>query len=318
MIFTHDPSASPNDNFFHTPRDFKCPITAARNMTTRNIRGFNVPFQPTRRNFANIWTEYEPNKRVLLPNGWRRENRLPLRCAIVWDKDVPVAMRDGTILRVDIFRPASKETERLPALVPWSPYGKTGSGLLMTKEYPYIGVPGSQTSGLEKFEAPDPADWCARGYAVVQADARGTFNSEGDMYQFGTQVRWLFNLLSISANAYNIEGSPRRIRPYRVDCSSIMEQRKCCHHGKLMAWHHAMVGEWPPSCQCNDVLTFSKVHCCREATSSEGYRPLGRCWRLLSPNFVSRWNPESCFLGQAFDHHARYVLVAMMDSHVRA
>lgn len=74
-------------------------------------------------------------------------------------------------------------------VVPWSPYDKTGSGLLLTKEYPYIGVPASHTSGLEKFEAPDPADWCPRGYAVVLADARGTFNSEGDMYQFGTQVR---------------------------------------------------------------------------------------------------------------------------------
>lgn len=87
-------------------------------MTTRNIKGFNVPFQPTRRNLANMWTEYVPNKRVILPNGWRRENRLLLRCAIVWDKDVPVAMRDGTILRVDIFRPASKKAERLPSLVP--------------------------------------------------------------------------------------------------------------------------------------------------------------------------------------------------------
>lgn len=111
-------------------------------------------------------------------------------------------MRDGTKLCVDIFRPASKENERLPALVPWSPYGKTGSGLLLTKEYPYIGVPGSQTSGLEKFEAPDPADWCARGYAVVQADARGTFNSEGDMYQFGTQVRCPPHLLGIVVAAY--------------------------------------------------------------------------------------------------------------------
>lgn len=157
-------------------------------MTTHNIKGFNVPFQPTKRNFANMWTDYEPNKRVILPRGWRRENRLPLRCALIWDKDVQVEMRDGTKLCVDIFRPASGEQYRLPALVPWSPYGKTGSGLLLTKEYPYIGVPGSQTSGLEKFEAPDPAEWCARDYAVVQADARGTFNSEGDMYQFGTQV----------------------------------------------------------------------------------------------------------------------------------
>ena len=185
-----------------TLQDSEYFISLVPAMTTRNIKGFNVPFQPTRRNFANIWTDYEPNKRVLLPTGWRRENRLPLRCAIIWDKDVPVVMRDGIQLRVDIFRPASKENERLPALVPWSPYGKTGSGLLLTKEYPYIGVPGSQTSGLEKFEAPDPADWCARGYAVVQADARGTFNSEGDMYQFGTQVRHPSQILGIVVDAH--------------------------------------------------------------------------------------------------------------------
>lgn len=245
-------------------------------MTTRNIKGFNVPFQPTRRNFANMWAEYEPNKRVLLPNGWRRENRLPLRCAIVWDKDVPVAMRDGTILRVDIFRPASKEAERLPALVPWSPYGKTGSGLLMTKEYPYIGVPGSQTSGLEKFEAPDPADWCARGYAVVQADARGTFNSEGDMYQFGTQVRLHSKHLNISTDTDNAEGSPRWVRSHRMDCRSVLEQRECRHCGKLVARHHAMVGDQLLACRSNNPLTLLKVHCCREASSSEGYRSVGR------------------------------------------
>jgi predicted acyl esterase len=51
-----------------------------------------------------------------------------------------------------------------------------------TKQYAYFGVPPTQTSGLEKFEALDPADWCARGYVVMQADARGCFNSEGDMH----------------------------------------------------------------------------------------------------------------------------------------
>jgi hypothetical protein len=111
-------------------------------MTTHKIKGFEVPFLPSRRVFANQWTEYEPNKRVLLPKGWRQGfSRLPLREAIVWDKDVPVEMRDGKILRVDIFRSASREHERLPALVPWSPYGKTGTGLLQTKEYAYVGVP---------------------------------------------------------------------------------------------------------------------------------------------------------------------------------
>ena len=159
-------------------------------MTTHKIRGFDIPFIPTRRQFDSVWTDYEPNKRVNLPRGWRREGRLRLREAITLDKDVPVEMRDKAKLCVDILRPTSRENERLPALVAWSPYGKTGTGALLTKNFTYIAVPASHTSGLEKFEAPDPAEWCPRGYALVQPDARGTFNSEGDLHIFGTQVRY--------------------------------------------------------------------------------------------------------------------------------
>jgi len=158
-------------------------------MVTHQIQGFDVPFLPSLRNFGNTWTEYEPGKRVVLPRGWKREGRRPLPEPIVWLKDVAVELRDGIKIRADIFLPASKENERLPALVPWSPYGKTGSGVIFSHEFTYISVPAPETSGLEKFEAPDPAEWCPRGYALVQADARGTFNSEGDMHIFGTQVR---------------------------------------------------------------------------------------------------------------------------------
>jgi uncharacterized protein len=51
-----------------------------------------------------------------------------------------------------------------------------------------IGIPLAATSGLEKWEAPDPAEWIQRGYAVVNIDARGTFNSEGDFFVYGTQA----------------------------------------------------------------------------------------------------------------------------------
>ena len=45
----------------------------------------------------------------------------------------------------------------------------------------HIGIPFNWLSDYEKFEAPDPADWTARGYAVVNIDARGSWDSEGDM-----------------------------------------------------------------------------------------------------------------------------------------
>jgi uncharacterized protein len=45
----------------------------------------------------------------------------------------------------------------------------------------HIGIPFDWLSDYEKFEAPDPADWTARGYAVVNIDARGSWDSEGDL-----------------------------------------------------------------------------------------------------------------------------------------
>lgn len=51
---------------------------------------------------------------------------------------------------------------------------------------PYrVGVPKSRQSGLEKFEGPDPNEWCGRGYAILDPNARGSFDSEGDLYFFG-------------------------------------------------------------------------------------------------------------------------------------
>ena len=50
------------------------------------------------------------------------------------------------------------------------------------------GVPRDATSDLEKFEALDPAEWCPRGYAIVNVDSRGVFDSGGNMFMLGTQV----------------------------------------------------------------------------------------------------------------------------------
>jgi predicted acyl esterase len=54
---------------------------------------------------------------------------------------------------------------------------------------PYrCGVALERTSGYEKFEGPDPAEWVERGYAIINPDARGAGFSEGDIALWGEQV----------------------------------------------------------------------------------------------------------------------------------
>ena len=66
-------------------------------------------------------------------------------------------------------------------LVAWSPYGKgQGTSVSVMGVFGLVGLPNSAVSGLEKFEGPDPAFWCARGYAICNPDIRGVVDSEGD------------------------------------------------------------------------------------------------------------------------------------------
>ena len=110
----------------------------------------------------------------------------PLICDIVLDQDVAVKLRDGVVIYVDIFRPSDQATH-LPAIVGWGPYGKQG-GVMQFNDLPFRGgIPVESLSGLEMFEGPDPGYWCALGYAVVNADARGVFSSGGDIQCWGVQ-----------------------------------------------------------------------------------------------------------------------------------
>lgn len=102
---------------------------------------------------------------------------------IICEQDVPVTMRDGIKIFVDIYR---KEGEiNIPCLISWSPFGKRpGDGM---SEWQIMGVPPGTVSGMSKFESPDPGYWCHQGYAVANIDPRGIGHSEGDYNMFGTQ-----------------------------------------------------------------------------------------------------------------------------------
>ena len=132
---------------------------------------------------------FAPGQTILQPGHVRSEGFCAFSVETIFDRDVAITMRDGALLYTDIFRPTSSNKDPIPAMLPWSPYGKTGTG---PQNYDFMapfraGIPKHRTSGYEKFEAPDPAEWCARGYAVINIDARGSGHSEGKIAHWGTQ-----------------------------------------------------------------------------------------------------------------------------------
>jgi putative CocE/NonD family hydrolase len=76
------------------------------------------------------------------------------------DRDVPVAMRDGTVLRANVYRPM--EDGRYPVLLARVPYGKDGAA----------------------FGILDAIAAAASGYVVIVQDVRGRGASDGNWRDF--------------------------------------------------------------------------------------------------------------------------------------
>jgi len=85
---------------------------------------------------------------------------------VVIEKDVPVPMRDGVVLRADVFRPAAPG--KYPVILQRTPYNKnlTTVGMLML----------------------DVIRTASEGYAVVVQDTRGRYSSDGVFYVFRDDV----------------------------------------------------------------------------------------------------------------------------------
>ena len=120
---------------------------------------------------------------VLKAGSIRREGAKPLSCDILLERDVPIRLRDGVTIYADVFRPVGNDV--CPAILAWSPYGKEIGGQMLDDVPLRSGVLLDATSGLEKFEGPDPAYWVAHGYAVVNPDKRGAYMSEGNLLYWG-------------------------------------------------------------------------------------------------------------------------------------
>jgi uncharacterized protein len=132
---------------------------------------------------------FKPDRRVLEVGHVRYPGRRPFGVQTIYERDQAITVRDGARLYADVFRPDTSDTQPVPCILPWSPYGKTGTG---PQNYDFMapyraGIALDRTSGYEKFEAPDPAEWAERGYGVLNIDARGAGHSEGVIARWGIQ-----------------------------------------------------------------------------------------------------------------------------------
>jgi len=109
----------------------------------------------------------------------------PMPADVRKDEDVAVRMADGTTLRLNLFRPAHA-VGPLPVLLSAHPYRKDATPRLRRGRWSlsfqfrimHQSEP-LQISDQTSWEAPDPAWWAQRGYAVINLDTRGGGRSEG-------------------------------------------------------------------------------------------------------------------------------------------
>ena len=107
----------------------------------------------------------------------------PSDALVEWNVAVP--MRDGILLRVNVFRP--DDDEEHPVLLCAHPYGKDRlprrrrfrPGYRTPMQYHLMQSGPVRHSAWTGWEAPDPGHWVSRGYVVVNADLRGWGKSEG-------------------------------------------------------------------------------------------------------------------------------------------
>lgn len=103
---------------------------------------------------------------------------------VLVERDVDVITRDGTVLRVNVFRRSGGAPR--PVIVSIHPYGKDDLPTRRRKRwtvprlYRVLRQPKPvRFSALTGWEAPDPGWWTAQGFTVVNADSRGCGRSNG-------------------------------------------------------------------------------------------------------------------------------------------
>ncbi|KAH6668412.1 Alpha/Beta hydrolase protein [Halenospora varia] len=171
---------------------------------------------------------------------------------ITWD--VPVTMRDGVKVYVDVFRPLGA-TGKLPIIFTFSPYGKHGPKTFDI--FPGADVPKDWVSKYAVWESIDPVVWTKMGYAVINGDSRGTLPwSNGKVGMIGVSYLAIVQWGIASTNPPHLaafcpwEGFTDFYRDYT-------------HHGGIPETKFLHFTVWSCRCGVNDVedlIANNKAH----------------------------------------------------------
>ncbi len=191
--------------------------------------------------------------------------------SLVIDRDVPVPMDDGAVLRADVFRPATGGP--WPAVMTAGPYGKGlafRDGVFaeryqrLVSERPEV-LDGTSGDHL-CWETVDPEHWVPAGYAVVRVDSRGAGRSPGRL-----------DLLS-----------PREIRDFALAIEWAAAQTWCSGRVGLLGVSYYAITQWlvaalrPPHLAA--IIPWEGA--------ADHYRDMSRHGGILSNGFFDGWYPR--------------------------
>lgn len=242
-------------------------------MTTHMTNGISKTFEKK-------WKEGVDPKEGKWPGLRNTEVEVVDGMHITWDVAAP--MRDGFKVYTDILRPEGSENEKLPIIITWSPYGKHGPKTFDI--FPNAGVPKGSVSKYAVWEGPDPLYWTQKGYAVINADCRGSWGSEGDceilsaqqgqdgydLVEWAAALAWSNGRVAIAGVSYLaiIQWRVAELNPPHLSCIMPWEgfsdvYRDYSHHGGIPETNFLKFTEW--SCRCSlgkveDWISMQQEH----------------------------------------------------------
>jgi hypothetical protein len=139
------------------------------------------PLQPPASHPFYEYDPFNPSTRILDTGHQKRDGHRKFEVDTIFEKDVEVKMRDKAKLYTDVFRPVTSDgNEKVPAIIAWSPYGKSGGKCYQLYHLSCV------TKLIELFQVVNPTrTWGHSGVEYRSIEHRVMRSSKHQIRQIG-------------------------------------------------------------------------------------------------------------------------------------